>query len=92
LYLAISLKEITVPIRSNYKTQPANLSSRLQGLFERLMNDRGERSPPPATPSTAFAARTDRYPQGDQGRALRLWMIARLRAGRMAPEHAAATI
>ncbi len=56
------------------------------------MNDRGERSPPPATPSTAFAARTDRYPQGDQGRALRLWMIARLRAGRMAPEHAAATI
>ncbi|WP_299017483.1 hypothetical protein [uncultured Caulobacter sp.] len=44
------------------------------------MNDRGERSPPPAKPPTAFAARADRRSQGDQGRALRLWMVARLRA------------
>lgn len=39
------------------------------------MNDRGGRSAPPT-----FAARADRRPQGDQGRALRLWMVARLRA------------
>jgi len=34
---------------------------------------------------TAFAVRADRRPTGDQGRALRRWMVTRLRAdhGRM---------
>ncbi len=84
-----------MPIQSHSNSQLANLSDGLQRLADRLTTDRNEsRLLVHETLMTAFAVRADRRPTGDHGRALRRWMVARLRAGhgRMARAHAAAAI
>lgn len=71
-----------MPIQSNSNSQLANLSGGLQRLADRLTTDRNEsRLLVHETLMTAFAVRADQRPTGDQGRALRRWMVARLRAG-----------
>ena len=75
-----------MPIQSHSNSQLANLSSGLQRLADRLTTDRNEsRLLVHETLMTAFAVRADLRPAGDQGRALRRWMVTRLRAdhGRM---------
>lgn len=84
-----------MPIQSHSNSQLANMSSSLQRLADRLRGDRNEsRLLVHETLMTAFAVRADQRPTGDEGRALRRWMISRLRAGhgRMARAQAAAAI
>lgn len=71
-----------MPTQSHSNSQLAKLSNGLQRLADRLTSDRNEsRLLVHETLMTGFAVRADQRPTGDQGRALRRWMVARLRAG-----------